>query len=323
MENEPRNALITSFLSKTRDRFHEYNQDLTLEERIKTAAQIEGIVGVEVVHRYEVVDPGALRELLDRHGLGIAAVNANVKADEDFRNGGLTSANPTVRSKAVQFIKEAKDFARAVGADKVTCCPLGDGYEFNFHCDYSQMWGYLVESLAEAADYLPEVPLFIEYKPSETRARCFVDTAAKTLCLLHDMASPSVGVTIDFGHSIYGNENPAEVLSLLHGSGHPYYVHINDNDARWDWDLIAGSHHLLDYMEFLYYLIEFHYADYLTSDSSPTRLDVKETFAANARITNKIWARLIQADRQELKRLLGKRDFIKIWKFVEDSLLRF
>ncbi|MGD0725707.1 MAG: sugar phosphate isomerase/epimerase family protein [Spirochaetia bacterium] len=317
-----KNALITSFLSKTKDRFHEYNEDLTLEQRLEAASRIDGIDGVEVVHHYETRDASSLKALLTKYHLRVAAINANVKAEPEFRNGGLTSIDSTVRSKAVRFIKDAKDFAKTVGADKVTCCPLGDGYEFNFHCNYAQMWRYLVETFGEAASYLPEVPLFIEYKPSETRGKCFVDSAAKALCLLNDIGVAEIGVTIDFGHSMYGNENPAEAVSLVEASGHRYYIHINDNDARWDWDLIAGSRHFLDYVEFLYYLIEYGYDDYLTSDTSPTRLNVAETFAANTRITNKLWTRLHEIDRNELTRLVEQRDFIATWKFLEHNIFR-
>jgi len=139
----------------------------------------------------------------------------NVKAEPEFRAGGLTSTDPAIRARAVEFIKQAKDFAQASGANKVTCCPLGDGYEFAFQCDYAQMWKHLVETFGEAGSYKPEVPLFIEYKLSETRGRCFVDTGAKTLCLLNDIGVPAMGVTMDFGHSKYGQENPAEVVALL------------------------------------------------------------------------------------------------------------
>jgi len=260
------------------NRFHEYNQPLTLEEKFQLMTRIEGYEGVEIVFPYEVRDPAETRKLLDKYGLEVAAVNVNVKAEPEFRNGGLTSLNAATRARAVQFIKDSKDFAAAIGADKVTCCPLGDGYEFSFQNDYATMWRYLVETFGEAGRYRPEMPLFIEYKPSETRGRCFVDSAAKTLCLLNDIKCPGMGVTVDFGHSLYGNENPSEAIALLSNS--PYYVHVNDNDRRWDWDYFCGTKHFLEYVEFLYYLRKYNYTGYLTSDTSPTRWDVKGTFEA-------------------------------------------
>jgi xylose isomerase len=314
-------GIITGFLSRTKDRFHEYNVPLGVEEKFKLLRQIEGYDGVEIVYPYEVKDPVETRTLLDRFGLNVAAVNVNVKAEPEFRNGGLTSHAADVRAKAVQFIKDAKDFAAGVGADKVTCCPLGDGYEFSFQYDYATTWRYLVEGFGEAGAYRTEIPLFIEYKPSETRGRCFVDSAAKTLCLLNDIGNTEMGVTLDFGHSIYGNEHPAEAVVMLAESPYKYYIHVNDNDGKWDWDYFCGTKHFLEYVEFLYYLRKYGYNDYLTSDTSPTRWDIRGTFEVNSRLTNKIWDKLSAIDGGEIARLMGQGDYLSTWKFIEENIL--
>lgn len=318
----PKMAIITAFLSRTKDRFHEYNQPLTLEEKFQLMSRIEGCDGVEIIYPYEASDPAETRKLLDKYGLNVAAVNVNVKAEPEFRNGGLTSLNAEIRSRAVQFIKNSKDFAAEIGADKVTCCPLGDGYEFSFQSDYATMWRYLVQAFGEAGRYRTDVPLFIEYKPSETRGRCFIDSAAKTLCLLHDIRCSEMGVTVDFGHSIWANENPSEAIALLANSPYRYYVHINDNDGRWDWDYFCGTKHLLDYMEFLYYLKKYGYTDYLTSDTSPTRWDIKKTFEANNRLTRKIWQMLETLDTNNLDRLICQGDYLETWRFIEENMFQ-
>ncbi len=314
-------GIITGFLSRTKDRFHDYNVPLELDQKFELMTKIEGYDGVEIVFPYEVNDAALTRRLLDKHRLNVAAVNVNVKAEPEFKNGGLTAHNPEVREKAVRFIKEAKDFAAAVGADKVTCCPLGDGYEFSFQYDYAQTWKYLVETFGAAGDYKPEIPLFVEYKPSETRGRCFVDSAAKTLCLLNDIQNQKMGVTLDFGHSIYGNEHPAEAVVMLAESPYPYYIHINDNDGKWDWDYFCGTKHYLEYVEFIYYLKKYGYRDYMTSDTSPTRWDIRGTFEANSRMTNKIWQRLEAVDGGKLEALMSRGDYLATWKFIEAELL--
>jgi xylose isomerase len=316
-----KNAIITSFLSKTKDRFHEYNEVKTLEQKFDMIRRIEGADGVEIVSPYEVLDAVTTRRLAEERGITFAAVNANVKAEPEFRDGGLTSADKEVRQKAIGFIKTAKDFAEDIGADKVTCCPLSDGYEFAFQADYAAAWKRLVESFSEAADYKRYIPLFIEFKPSETRGTCYLNNAAKTLLLIKDISIKELGVTLDFGHSIYGGSNPAEEVTLLAESGQPYYIHINDNDAKWDWDYFCGSKHLLEYAEFLYYLKKYNYQDYMTSDTSPTRWDILETFTINARITNKLWALLDKADEQGLGRLIGNGDYLKTWKIIEENIL--
>lgn len=313
-------AIITGFLSQTKDRFHEYNAPLNVDEKFKLMSEIDGYNGVEIVYPYEVSEIEDTKKALEKYNLSVAAVNVNVKAEPEFRNGGLTSQDPEIRKKAVQFIKNAKDFARGIGADKVTCCPLGDGYEFAFQYDYAAAWDNLIKTLGEAAQYNNDTPLFIEYKPSETRGRCFIDTAAKALCLLNDIKCPNMGVTLDFGHSVYGNENPAEAVALLEKSDYSYYVHINDNDGKWDWDYFCGTKHFLDYAEFIYYLKKYGYSDYFTSDTSPTRWDIKGTFEANSRLTNKLWKLFDTIDLKTFEALISKGDYLETWKFIETNI---
>jgi xylose isomerase len=313
-------SVISSFLGKSKDRFHDYNKSLSLDEKFAMAKTIENIEGLEVVFPYEVGPAKEFKALMEKYQLGVSAINVNVKAEPEFRNGGLTSSDPAVRAKAVQFIKDSKDFAAEVGADKVTCCPLGDGYEFSFQADYTKSWGYLVETFKEAAAYRPEVPLFIEYKPSETRGKCFLDNAAKTILLIKEIGLPSLGVTIDFGHSMYGGNNPAEEVALLESCKVPYYVHINDNDAKWDWDYFAGSKHIVEYVEFMYYLKKFNYNGYLTSDTSPTRWDIRKTFEANNRITLKVLSALDKMEADGFDKVLASDEYMDIWAFIEEHI---
>ena len=315
-----KSALITGFLGETKDRFRSYNAPLSVPEKLKMVASMEDIDGVEMVYPYEVPEASELKSLLSENGLNMAAINVNIKSEPEFIRGGISSEVKAYRDKAVKFIKEAKDYAEAVGADKVQCCPLGDGYEYNFQEDYTNTWNYMKDGFAEAGAYKPEIPLFIEYKPNEVRGKCFLDTAAKTVCMLQQIGNKNIGVTIDFGHSLYGGETPAEALSLIEGSGYPYYVHINDNDRKWDWDYICGSHNFLAYVEFIYYLQKFDYKGYLTSDTSPQRTDIKRTFEANARWTNKIWKIVESMDKTELAKLIAGQEYLDTWKFLEDKL---
>jgi xylose isomerase len=130
-----------------------------------------------------------------------------------------------------------------------------------------------------------------------------------------------MGITIDYGHSKYGGENPAEVVSLIANSRYSYYIHINDNNAKWDWDYMVASHNFLEYVEFLYYLQKYNYNDYMTSDTSPTRWDIKGTFEANTRMTNKIWTKLLSIDKEKFESLIAGGDYLETWKFIEANIL--
>ena len=313
-------AIITSFLGKLKDRFCEYQEPITLEQKFADTARIPGVSGTEIVFPYEVESAEHTVALLNRFGLKPAAINVNVKPDPAFHQGAFSSPDRSVREKAVSFVKAGKDFAAAVGADKVTCAPLNDGYDYPFQVHYGRSWQEMVAALRDAAAYRPEIPLFVEYKPSEPRVRCLLDTAAKTVVLLHQVGSPALGCTLDVGHAIYAGENPAESLALCAGSGFPYYVHINDNNGKWDWDLMAGSVNPLQYLEFLFYLKELKYDGWITSDTSPVRQDRLEVFAFNARFTNQLWEWLDTIDRDRIRHHLDRHEALPILKMLEPHL---
>lgn len=179
-----------------------------------------------------------------------------------------------------------------------------------------------METFGEAGSYKQEIPLFIECKPKETRGKCFLDSAAKTLCLIKDIGISRLGTTLDVGHSIYGNENPAEALSLIAHNGVPYYIHANDNDGTWDWDYMVGSKHFLVFVEFIYYLQKFNYTDYITADASPTRFEMESFFEANARWTNRIWDLLEKVDKRTLDELIHRDSFMETWGYIEKRIFR-
>lgn len=315
-----KHAIITAFLGKLRDRFCEYHEPRTLVEKLELMARIPGVSGAEIVYPAEVDTVPVMREALGRLGLKISAINVNIKGDPVFVDGALSSPDPKVRAKAVEFIRGGKDIAAAMGADKVTCAPLNDGYDYCFQTDYRRAWQRMVEAVREAAAYRPEVPLYLEYKPSEPRVHGFLDSTAKTLLFFDAVGSDSLGMTLDIGHALYGGESPAEALTLASMSGRPYYIHINDNNGKWDWDLMAGTCNLWLYMEFLYHLKELNYDGWITSDTSPVRQDPFETFAFNVRFTNQIWNWLDTIDRDMVRHHLEKHEYMPILKHLESLM---
>jgi xylose isomerase len=319
---EPRYAIITSFLGKTRDRFSEYHEDRTIAEKLDLLSKIKGVSGIEIVYPYETPSPEELLLLLKKYNLEVAAINCNIKRESDFLSGSICSTNRATRKKAVDFIKGAKDYACSVKSDKVHCAPLNDGYDYIFQTDYTIAWKHLVEAFLEVSEYKPEIDLVIEYKESEPRAHCFVDSAAKALLLCREIGRTNVGVTIDFGHSLQRGETPAEELCLIAESGFPFYVHINDNNRKWDWDMITATHNFLGYVEFLFWLKQYDYKGFLSSDTAPCRLDISQTFEANIRITSKIWSLLENLNRSDFRKLIASGDYIKVLRKIEEDIYK-
>ncbi len=317
-----KHSIITAFLGKTQDRFSEYQKNTTLAERIEIVKGINGITGVEVVYPYETGDAEKTKELLRNAGLSFAAINANIKKEIKWISGAISRPQKEIRQDAVQLIKSAKDYAKRVGAPLVTCCPLSDGYDNLLQVDYPKAWRNMINSVAEAADYLPEIPLFLEYKINETRVHCNLDSCAKTILLLKEVKNSATGVTIDFGHSLLAKENPAQVLSICAESGVDYYLHTNDNDWNFDWDLVGASRNFLHTVEFFFYAKEYGYDKYFTADASPRIFDMVEFFSRHTEMNQAIWNLVESLDRKKYRQLMAEEKPMELMRLIKDEIYR-
>ncbi len=315
-------GIIIGFLGKTQDRFSDYQAPLDLSAKLELAAKIDGFTGIEMVYPYETLDPVETKKMMDSYNLEFAAINVNIKKEVEWVAGALTRPNDGVRSRAVEMIKKAKDFAKAVGAPHVTCCPLNDGYDVLFQVDYKKAWNNMVDAVAEAADYLPEVPLFIEPKYSETRVHCQIDSTAKGVLLLKDIACKNVGITLDMGHSLQSQENPAQALSLIYENGYDAYIHTNDNDTKADWDLMGASRHFLHYVEFMFWAQEYGYDKYFTTDASPRIFDVLDFFNAHSYVTTGAYELAKSLNHEQIIAMMQEENYSELMKMVNKSIYR-
>lgn len=296
-------AVITGFLGELRDRFCTYGQARTAPEKVRAAARIRGVSGLELVYPYDFQDRAALAEALRETGLGVSAVNVNVKGEPEFAAGSLTSPEAAIRRKAVDFLKRGMEAARLLGCNRVTVCPLSDGHDYPFQADYRADWRLMAGCLAEAASHDAGVTLSLEYKPSETRARSTLGGAYRSILLVKELGLPNLGVTLDIGHSLYGGENPAEALAMLDHYGIKPYIHVNDNYRNWDWDLIPGAVNPWDLLEVFWTAWRMGYDDWYTLDVFPARMDPEACFAASARIIQALAAAARKIDPGVLARM--------------------
>ncbi len=319
---EIKHAIITPFMGRLRDRFCVYHEEKTPLERIEAVARVRGAHGVEIIYPYECDDLDGVKKILRDHGLGVAAVNVNIKAEPEFVNGSASAPSRAVRNRAIRFIRDGMDAAAALGADKVTCCPLSDGYDYLFQADYREAWQNMVSTFKEAAVHRRDIRLYLEYKGSEPRVQCFLDTAAKSVCMIRDINESNLGITIDVGHALLAGETPAESLCLVKNSGIPYYIHTNDNNRKWDWDLISGTRNLWDFIELFFYLKEFDYRGWVTSDMCPMRVDPVEAFERNIAFTEKIMEMVNRMDSETILSMMKSDSSLAILKLLETNVLQ-
>jgi len=281
-------AVITGFLGKSVDRFKEYQQERSLEEKLKLAAELEDVAGVELVYPSDFEDPGKTQDLIEDLDLGVSALNVNIKSEPKWNRGALTARSGETREEAVRYLKDGLDLARQLEAPRVTCCPLHDGHDYPFQIHYGEAWNRAVDCIKRAADYGEEIDLCLEYKMKEPMNRQTLGTVGKTLQMATETERENVGVTVDVGHALLAGENPAESFALVCETGKPVYLHINDNLRDWDWDMIAGTANVWDYLELILYLKEYGYEGWVGIDVTPKYFELREVYETTVHVMRRL-----------------------------------
>ena len=266
-------AVITGFMGKIQDRFATYGVDRNFEEMVQVASTIKGCSGLEVVYPQQVQDPVKAKAILENYGMGVAALNVNVKGEPKWVYGSISSPDPAVRKEATEYMKTGLDYAAELGCNKVTIAFLNDGSDYPFELDFVRAFNDAVECVREAAAYRPDVKLSLEYKPSEPRVHCFLNNAGKMGFFCEKVGLPNVGVTLDTGHALQAQEVLSDSAAFLGTTGRLFHVHVNDNYRNWDWDMVPGTVNLWETIEFCMYLDKIGYNEWLTADVFPQRHD--------------------------------------------------
>ena len=254
-------AVISSFLGETRNRYMVYQGSRTLAERFMMAQAVQGCDGLELCYPADFEKPDELKALLRQYGFGISGINFRSRRTGKWMRGSFIAEKAVERQEVVDDFKRAMDFAAELGVDRITTCPLNDGADTVFEVDYVKAYDYAVEVFAKVCMYNPAIKICIEYKKSDPIARCILGTAGETAAFCLMVGALNLGATLDLGHAIYAEERPAQSAALLAKARRLFYVHLNDNDGRWDSDMLPGAYHLWEAVELLYTLRKLGYTD--------------------------------------------------------------
>ena len=196
-----------------------------------------------------------------------------------FKLGGFTNPSKKIRQQAIDLTKKAIDGLREINSNLLTIWPGQDGFDYGFQVDYKKIWDDEIQAIREIAEYDKDCLISIEYKPNEPRAYSLLSNLGTTLLALKEINLNNIGVTIDFAHILYSNEQPALVASLIDKHAKILGLHLNDGYGKRDDGLMAGSVHQLATIELLYYISKTNYDGPIYFDTFPetTNMDpVKE-----------------------------------------------
>ena len=154
-----------------------------------------------------------------------------------------------------------------------------DGFDYGFQVDYKKIWDDETSAIKEVAEYNKDCLISIEYKPNEPRAYSLLANLGTTLLAIKEINLNNIGVTIDFAHILYSNEQPALVAALIDKHSKILGLHLNDGYGKRDDGLMVGSVHQLATIELLYHISKSKYNGPIYFDTFPdtTNMDpVKE-----------------------------------------------
>ena len=309
-------AVNTGFLGGMRNRFMTYQEDRPLSEKIRIAGSIPGLTGLELSYPRDFQDPAALRKLLDEAGLRAAAVNFGARRGGTWWRGSFSSSDAKERGEAVSDLRKAMDAAREFGCGMVATCPNNDGSDYLFEIDYADAYRFMEESFRTAAEHDGEVRIAIEYKTGEPRTQCLLGNAGETLTLCRRIGLPNVGVALDFGHSLFAGERPAQAAALTALEERLFCVHLSDNDRRWDWDMSPGAFNLWETLEFLYHLERHGYDGWFSFDVFPKEADTAETFSEALRTTRRMLEIVDKIRPDKARELFSRRNPVESLRFL-------
>ena len=313
-------SIITLFLGQTRNRFLVYGETNSVADRLRLAGRAKGCDGVELRYPADFGDLAALKAGLADNGLGVSAINFGSVRNEKWLRGSWTASDPEVRLDVVDEMRRAMDLAAELGVDRITNCPLNDGYDYHFEMNYLDAFDAAAESYAAAADHNPDVRICIEYKISEPRLRCQLGTAGQTAAFCEYVGRDNLGVTLDSGHALLANENAAMEAAMLARMNRLFYVHLNDNDGHADWDLMPGSVHLWSFVELFYTLRQIGYDDWYAFDIVPKEHDPVPVFEMAVTMSRKLDEIAGRIDGPRMDVLMRQRDPASTMAYLAELL---
>lgn len=291
-----------------------------IEEWLDMAKSIDGLDGVELVGNWHVNDDDIFKvgQMFKDRGLEIPLLTPDLWTQAKWGRGSIAAPDAKTRKEAIAEIKKVMDWAAELDCAYLNVWPGQDGYDYCFQADFTKVWKWMRDALAECAEYNDKTRILVEYKPKEPRKHCFVDHVGKVLLLVQDL--DKVGVLLDWGHALQGGENVAESAAILASYGKLDYLHLNDNYRSWDDDMMVGALHLVEYLELIYWLKRLDYQGWLTLDIFPFREDGVQAVIQSKEWLESFFRAVDRVGMDAFAKTIAEADATKSSKLIRQAL---
>jgi sugar phosphate isomerase/epimerase len=313
-------AIILGNLGNTCDRFcKSYKDNPSSEEMLKLALEkMPFIEGIELVGTWDIRPDNVsdMKKRMDDAGVACASIIPDTFANPLFGRGSITSIDASVRTAALNYLREMCEVALQMDCGIMNLWLGQDGYDYLLATDYNQERDWLTENTRALATEFPSLRFSLEYKPKEPRNFSYHARMADTILAALETGCSNVGITIDTGHSFYSGENVAEAVVLAKRAGNLlYHMHFNDNHGTWDDDMIVSSVHFTCYVELLFWLRKTGYEGWISMDQYPYREDAVDAIGESIYWVKK-YEQIVETHFEEIEGLIKLNDAVKTSRFL-------
>lgn len=299
-----------------------YRKGISYPEMIDEFAKIDGINGIGMItaHGEELE---LIKKKIKQYGMMVGCVCPDTYLQAEQKLGTLTSRDPKIRRKYIDYIKESMDQAAELNAYDVLLWLAHDGYDYPFEDDYTVKWDWMMDALCELTEYRSDVKLAIEYKREEPRTHQYFNTVGTTVAICEKIGKPNLGVVVDLGHSFATGENPAQAVEFAARFNRLFDIHLNDNYRHWDDDMLLGSVNFFETMEFFYALRRIGYDEWYDIDIWPSRVNgvqALEESVKRIRWFIELADKLVASD--EFSKLRVQGETMLVQKYVREVLAK-
>jgi xylose isomerase len=216
------------------------------------AARVGGLTDLDLNYPDHVAgNPAELGRKLGDMGLSVNGLAMRYYTNPAFKLGAFTHPDAAIRREAIDLTKKGIDAAREAGSRLMTIWLGQDGFDYAFQADYQTLWQHEIDGIREVCAHDPDCLISIEYKPNEPRSYSLMPDCATTLLAIKEVGAANLGVTLDFAHVLYADEQPAFAAALIARYSRLLGVHLNDGYAKRDDGLMVGAVHTLQTIELL------------------------------------------------------------------------
>jgi xylose isomerase len=317
---------LNSFASAAHLAWPDQKGKPSMMQMAQRAASVDGLTDLDLNYPDHVgIDPRQIAQELGDLGLSINGFAMRYYTNPAFKLGAFTNPDAAVRREAIDLTKQGIDAAREAGTSLMTLWLGQDGFDYAFQANYDTLWQHEIDGIREVAAHDPDCQISLEYKPNEPRSYSLMPDAATTLLAIKEVGLPNLGVTLDFAHVLYADEQPAFAAALIARHSKVLGVHLNDGYSKRDDGLMVGAVHTLQTIEMLRQVRKDGYAGAIYFDTFPdmTGLDPVRECETNIATVKRMYAVVDALDRDNgLAAAIERQDAVEANAIVQNLMLR-